>query len=125
MKAFTEALIRVLDNYEANPEELESSNADLIADLPKRVDLNVDLFKSSLSFKSKPYVFKAFHNLPAIKDIYELYKPVIKIFPINYENRFIERELNYLINPEEIELLKALKHKYDPHNILNPGVFSA
>ncbi len=122
LKSYTEALIRVLDDLEVNPESYGANIFSDISEIPKRVDLNIDLFKSSLSFKSKPYVFRAFHDLEAIDELYRLFKPAIRIAPVTYENRVIERDLNSLIKVEELELIKALKLKYDPENILNPGV---
>lgn len=122
LKSFSEALIRVLDGLEVNPEAYGANIFNDVSEIPKRVDLNIDLFKSCLSFESKPYIFRAFQDLEAVDELYRLYKPVIRIAPVTYENRAIERDLNSFIKPEELELIKALKLKYDPENILNPGV---
>ena len=122
LKSYSEALIRVLDDLEVNPEAYGANIFSDVSEIPRRVDLNIDLFKSCLSFESKPYIFRAFHEIDAVDELYRLYKPVIRIAPVTYETRVIERDLNSLIKSDELALIKALKLKYDPENVINPGV---
>jgi hypothetical protein len=47
----------------------------------------------------------------------------LKVFPINVLNLYMEKKLGIPVNRFEDEITKKLKLSFDPHNILNPGVF--
>lgn len=47
----------------------------------------------------------------------------LRVFPINALNLQLEKKLCIPINRFEDEMIKKLKFTYDPHDLLNPGVF--
>jgi|GEM_PF-2212479 len=47
----------------------------------------------------------------------------LRVFPINALNLQLEKKLCIPINRFEDEMIKKLKLTYDPHDLLNPGVF--
>ena len=122
LQDFSQALILILDDLEENPEKYANQFDFDIAEIPGRVDLKVDLLASTLSLESKPFIFRAFQSLESMQLLRQKYKPILRISPVTFENRMIERELNF-IKAKELDLLKNIKLKFDPDNLLNPGVF--
>lgn len=46
----------------------------------------------------------------------------LRVLPVNFKNRKLERKYNSYINNFETKLLRDLKNLYDPKNLINPGI---
>lgn len=46
----------------------------------------------------------------------------LRILPVSFKNKKLERKYNSYVNGFETKLLRDLKHLYDPKNLINPGI---
>lgn len=84
--------------------------------------MDIDLVNSLIKLEAKPDDFQFISESAAFKAINLKYQPVIRIRPLSYDNRIIERFLNLSTSKDDLELLKLIKAKFDPEGRLNPGL---
>lgn len=82
--------------------------------------MDLDLINSSIKVLLKPLDFDTIRLHSEFARLNEQYRPLIRIRPVTFENRVLEKSLNLSISSDEIELSKQLKAKFDPEERLNP-----
>ena len=98
-------------------------NDSLLEGFPHGVlKMDLDLINASIKTLLKPLDFDTIRLHPEFARLNEQYRPLIRIRPVTFENRILERSLNLSISSDEIELTKQLKEKFDPEERLNPGL---
>ena len=84
--------------------------------------MDIDLINSLVKLAAKPDDFQLISESSLFKELNLKYQPVIRIRPLSYDNRIIERLLNLSISKDDLDLLKLIKAKFDPEARLNPGM---
>ena len=127
IQGYAEASKNSVSSSDNAPETL-SENAETEVplyspDWPRGVlKMDIDLINSLVKLAAKPDDFKLISEFTPFKELNLKYQPVIRLRPLSYDNRIIERLLNLSISKDDLDLLKLIKAKFDPEARLNPGM---
>lgn len=84
--------------------------------------MELDLLNASVKLFAKPSDFDVIRESSFFIKLNEKYRPVIRIRPLKFENRLLERTLNLALSQDELEIMQKIKVKFDPEGRLNPGL---